>query len=366
MKRSNKAKNVVELIAEANQKHADAVIPPPNKLIPETMIYDKFISMYDTEKEAVYAGTGFSLAEFNLIESMLKTSSPETRGRKPTITNFKDRLLLVMILMHTSSFTTIQMLSKKLVKSKTTLLRILHKTVEEVGVSVDLVLSPELEEDPEYRDVGCIIDCTIIPGPHPSAATGFKDPLYSGKHSISCYKFQVAVTTTLGKAMYVSPVYEGSVHDYTIFIATQDDLLKQLGNKTIMADSAYIGAVKTHRAVISDPHTVNSVSKKRVLVEQYFGRLKQLFPIFRHVWKYKGTLLNGYFRLACALTNVHIIAHPLRALDTEKHVEYLQELVNSANNKISQKSNSNSPELICTPTTYGDSPSFSVLVQDDK
>lgn len=51
----------------------------------------------------------------------------------------------------------------------------------------------------------------------------------------------------------------------------------------------------------------------RVIVENFFGRLKTIFPIFGEKWKLAREQLPLCFFNACALTNLHILsAHPMR------------------------------------------------------
>lgn len=73
-----------------------------------------------------------------------------------------------------------------------------------------------------------------------------------------------------------------------------------------MADSAYIVGASQHGALITQPQGTPELSRKRVLVEMYFGRLKKLFPIFHHTFYLRLKNFDKFFDICCALTNFHI------------------------------------------------------------
>lgn len=55
----------------------------------------------------------------------------------------------------------------------------------------------------------------------------------------------------------------------------------------------------------------NKVAHDRIIVERWFGRLKRIWKIMFECFPLKIAKYNNYYRLCAALTNFHVLCHPL-------------------------------------------------------
>ncbi|KAH7822590.1 putative DDE superfamily endonuclease [Monocercomonoides exilis] len=177
------------------------------------------------------------------------------------------------------------------------------------------------------KDVGIVLDCTVIPICRPGGKLKEGKKFYSGKHHYYCVKVEVGVNPRMGTASTISEVYTGSTHDYSVFKEHYPKFQDKMEGSKILADSAYVGARPELGAVISKPVGTKEISSKRVIVERFFGRLKTLFSVFRHPWPFDVEKIGEYFFVACCLTNYHILQNPLTKKDEEANQRFLDSLV---------------------------------------
>ncbi|RQM31002.1 hypothetical protein B5M09_013492 [Aphanomyces astaci] len=81
------------------------------------------------------------------------------------------------------------------------------------------------------------------------------------------------------------------------------------------------------------------LSSDRVIVENFFGRLKTLWGLASDKYTWKKDEYNMYFQTCVALTNVHIRFNPLRNMDGEGYNQYKNRLL-SIGSKIKTKNSS--------------------------
>ncbi|KAH7832343.1 putative DDE superfamily endonuclease [Monocercomonoides exilis] len=134
------------------------------------------------------------------------------------------------------------------------------------------------------KEVGIVLDCTVIPTNRPGGRLEFGKKYYSGKHHIYCVKADVGVNHKVGTASTISSIYSGSTHDFTFFKEHYSTFVQKLGGVKILADSANMGAKPELGAIITKPVGTPELASHRVIVERFFGRLKTLFSVFRHPW----------------------------------------------------------------------------------
>jgi hypothetical protein len=134
--------------------------------------------------------------------------------------------------------------------------------------------------------------------------------------------------------MFVSEHVPGSVHDYVLHKSiyqhyvpylhmTEDEIQIQQEQVNppywpIMGDKGYVGpAVDTEpiprivpskgKLLTANQQARNAaINKKRVVIEQFFGRLCCLWAIFRNTWRFDRGNFDDDFTIACLLTNEHI------------------------------------------------------------
>lgn len=182
----------------------------------------------------------------------------------------------------------------------------------------------------------CAVDASVQEIPKPRHNQKL---FYSGKHHYHCLKMQVAVAPS-GLAINVHGPYPGSVHDFKIFQETdtrnlinaerQNYQVQNPGQPGVSAlfDKGYIGANR----IIVDPvmpikkpyhreyteqeidHN-NRVAHDRIIVERWFGRMKRIWKIMFECFPLKTAKYNYYYRMCAALTNFHVLRHPLTDTD---------------------------------------------------
>ena len=83
-----------------------------------------------------------------------------------------------------------------------------------------------------------------------------------------------------------------------------------LGATTVLADKGYRG--DTRVANLRVVTQANEAERNaRVIVERFFGRLKNTFIVFSRTWELSWVSFDCFFDVAWALTNVTIIIAPL-------------------------------------------------------
>jgi len=158
---------------------------------------------------------------------------------------------------------------------------------------------------------------------------------YSGKHKKHCIKFQCIVNPD-GICIHYSGIYPGKKHDVKIFEQSRAHVFfefsKRLPNgnqikvrSQLLADSGYQGSHRFYEEIIIPhkklPHQELQQEEKiqnarlstdRIIVENFFGRMKSLFGITYSEFRGEFNLLNEIVPIIICLTNYHIHRHPLR------------------------------------------------------
>lgn len=177
------------------------------------------------------------------------------------------------------------------------------------------------------------VDATLIPIQRP------KDPIqnnnyFSGKHGRHGGKIQVTVSPD-GRAIHVSPLIPGRRHDAYLFrnsgLAEFMKKTKRTSGKTeithpaLLADSGYIGLDEVYYELIvckkkplrgelsqKDEETNSKLHSDRVLVENFFGRLKTIFGILASPYRCALNSLDDVVITCICLLNLKLKKQPLR------------------------------------------------------
>ena len=70
---------------------------------------------------------------------------------------------------------------------------------------------------------------------------------------------------------------------------------------------------------ISEKEENDRISHDRVIVENYFGRLKSLWGVCSHKWEWDRQSYDIFFRACLALTNYSVRCCPLRREDGDNY-----------------------------------------------
>jgi len=150
---------------------------------------------------------------------------------------------------------------------------------------------------------------------------------YSGKKKCHTVK-SLVISNQQRKLLFVSPLFEGSVHDYAMMTSLFDPALPWFDNLTVRLDLGFLGAEKDYGASsnILLPHkkprkskknpcpeltseqkqTNRRLAKTRIIVEHAIGGMKHFFCLVHRIRNRSVPLINLFFFLAAGLWNMKI------------------------------------------------------------
>ncbi|KAJ5071180.1 ubiquitin carboxyl-terminal hydrolase [Anaeramoeba ignava] len=190
---------------------------------------------------------------------------------------------------------------------------------------------------PNYPKAMAVVDATVQEIQRPKNKTK-RTLTYSGKHKKYCFK-SLTIHSPNGLMMDCVPGVTGKNHDKIVWDITDwsdkcEEIVRDKNGKKkkkryqILADSGFQGIQKQCKAVLPSKktsagltqekiHNNIKLSSDRVLVENYYGRLKK-FNIM--MFKFRGNMTDFrlLFVICSALTNLKIQLTPLRTTTPEK------------------------------------------------
>jgi hypothetical protein len=183
-------------------------------------------------------------------------------------------------------------------------------------------LSTSSDLTPLGNNIKLIIDSTPLCTQQPKVGEKRKEMYHVKSYTYYAFKFQIA-TSLSGMIVHVSQVVPGSVHDIKLY---DQSTLKPSVNEScqVLGDKGYIGRPfiitpkkkPQNRQITSKEKNINNIHyTHRVVVENVFARIKQYAII--------GAIYRGEFdnvekathivHIVCALTNLSMQSHPVRA-----------------------------------------------------
>ncbi|RHY50938.1 hypothetical protein DYB34_007261 [Aphanomyces astaci] len=106
----------------------------------------------------------------------------------------------------------------------------------------------------------------------------------------------------------------------------------------VLVDKCYQGAQRDVRAVLplkkpmggiltfEDLRRNDRITSDRVIVENFFGRLKTLWGVCNDTYRWNRKTYDVVFQTCMAFTNAHVRFHPLRAEDGDANSQYINRL----------------------------------------
>jgi len=194
-------------------------------------------------------------------------------------------------------------------------------------------------------------------------AAGYVEQMryYSKKHSLYGMKAELSVLPN-GLAIHVSAARPGATHDLVMceenlefhrmqlaklpdeqHVPDDGPLYNEHSNSwALLANKGYQGLARDLRAITpyKQPPTGSSnmltieqmdinraISSDRIIVENFFGRMKSLWTVTSSVYKWKRENYDVFLQCAVALTNVHVHFLPLRDDDAGEYYQYENRLM---------------------------------------
>lgn len=204
------------------------------------------------------------------------------------------------------------------------------------------------------------LDVTFQSSFVPKESFEARKPYFSKKHGAYGYKTEIAVRPS-GFASVCSHHYPGSVSDMTIFVRRIEMhklRIKKIEHEQHQADVGILGDAHPHHwAILADKgyqggseHTRiitptkkranqplsnaerihnSNISSDRVLVENFFGRMKTCWGVTSKVYRYAEKNYDMFMYWAVGLTNFHIKFNKLRDEDGDFYRSYLQQMADA-------------------------------------
>jgi hypothetical protein len=281
--------------------------------------------------------TGFNFADFDRLFELSGTTFEFNRRGKKTQVSPRDTLIL--LLNYVRRYPKIEEMAVGYQIKPSTLGKLLMKAIHAATGCWQRLFITEpglnltLPTDDNFPNAGFIVDATVQQINKPAGTFEERKPWFSGKHNIYCLKSQV-ISDLKGTAIHITTSIKGATHDLAIFKMSLPELDMIIDHHTngqdkVLADKGYqCGEIKClitpHKGKVDDlsrPQLQfnDRHSKSRVVIENYFGRLKSKFAITANKYRGDHEHYEDIFILCCALVNYDIrqCNHGLRRDDGE-------------------------------------------------
>ncbi|RHY68422.1 hypothetical protein DYB34_007943 [Aphanomyces astaci] len=103
--------------------------------------------------------------------------------------------------------------------------------------------------------------------------------------------------------------------------------------RAVLPTKKPIGGVLT----ADELRTNDRIASDRVIVENFFGRLKTLWSVCSDIYAWKRQNYDMLFQTCLALTNVHVRIHKLRAEDGDANTQYVNRLISIGSKIVKNK-----------------------------
>jgi hypothetical protein len=297
---------------------------------------DVLYPKYKQTPSIFYSMTGFTINEFDRLYQMSEIAFIfKGRGRR---TKMSPRDIMYLVLHYTRRYPRIEEMANSFTINSSTLSKLLLKAIPAASShwSKLFINEPAMNDDifidHSFAETCCIVDATVQQINRPIGAFDDAKQYFSGKHHMYCLKSQV-FTDMKGTAIHVHSGIPGATHDLELFRATISELdhimqhhegilpYKVAGDKGYQA--ADINSLVTpHKGrvdTLTRPQLIfnERLNRARVVVENYFGRLKSRHAIIGSKYRNDHEHYADYFKICCALVNYEIrqCGHGLRRED---------------------------------------------------
>lgn len=334
-------------------------------------IMDRFMDE-GNGNQSLISLTNFSFPEFSTIWTFIETELTVIwtcgRGRKPTI-SAKDAFFITLVVL--KHFDTWAKHAIDFGLQPSSLEKSVHRVISTVEPILYMRFVREISMETLKND-GTVFtnypyalyatDVKFQPSYRPSGRFQEQKEYFSAKHKLYGHKIECSVAPN-GLAVDISEHFPGSKSDLTIFLdrasrhrnmlKKADDEEVDVGERSrefprswaVLVDKGYQGAGQVIRTIQpkkqprggqldhEDLSRNRLVSSDRVIVENFFGRMCQLWFCCYSTYKWNEVRYDSMTRLCVALTNYHITLMPLRSQD-ENHYKCVLSRYQSMAHKV--------------------------------
>lgn len=346
----------------ASEKHMEDLLKITNREISELYSSDDDFDPRDKDKGGFYhlflhdesifhSFTGYTSEEFDTLYSIVKVAlQHQGRGRS---SKFESKEILIMLLFYLRRYPRFETIHSLFHVPESTFKGILKtyiprlQEIVEQKFITEIAKKNEIEEDEDFKDCYYIVDATVQPIEIPKGSYESKKPYFSGKHGVYGLKSQ-AIVTVKGFIVHIRTGIKGGVHDKAVFDESLDDFKKKVISlhpdkvQKILGDKGYQDQTSD---ILVTPHKGNlfdlddsklrhnqNLGNKRVIIENFFGRLKSRYQITKDTYRSDTSDYSSFFTICCALVNYEIVlcGHPLRDSDSDYYKRLVTKMIKDA------------------------------------
>lgn len=307
-------------------------------------------SKFSGKSEDIKVLTGFFLSEVKELFSVVEESlEQQGRGKKSVLEPIDIFFLLLVLLKHNETFSK---MSVDYSVSDTVIETQLKKAIPKIRLGLEKQFISPIYKDEQmlkgivfssFPEIALVVDVTFQPRPKPSLIYQEAKKYFSGKHFRYGYKTETGHAPN-GMLMFISPHSKGAKHDFSIFkenIGKYNLFLRKGNSSRTMADSGllhtqfpnswagmvdkgyqgaqelgrYILPKKGSRLTTQERMLNENIAKSRIIIENYYGRMKKLFKIMTDVFRFEEDCYDDVIVICACLTNYNIAKNPLRKED---------------------------------------------------
>ena len=353
----------IQKVAEVTQQEVSETLGKDNEIeLNGEIAEDVLITEFEDDPTAFINFCGFSPDEFDHLYGISGNIFIwKGRGRKPNVSS-KDTLFL--LLHYLKRYPKFEDMEQGVSISVATLERLFKRAIPAAAEYFfkkfvqNYATDGDLPIDQNFPATTYILDATAQRIYTPTGSFEEKKKFYSGKHGFYCLKSQV-ITDMKGAAVHVVTNIPGATHDFEIFKNSVEEfklimVLHSNRPQKILADKGYIS--EDYNDILVTPHKGKAytlsksqladnqiIGKTRVLVENFFGRMKNRYAIIGSLYRGDRENYENIFRLCVALTNFEIMycKHPLRKEDGEFYAKFTTSDINEMRKKAAEKQKRN-------------------------
>jgi hypothetical protein len=305
----------------------------------EDPIYSQFSSL----PEPFYDMCGFSVADFDILYDMAEERIRSFGRGRHRILGSRDSFFLLLHWLRTGTaiHTIAAVFGLKCSTLSTRLGQVANRLYPLFGIeAIKQAAAEPFSASEVFSTCGLVVDATVQERDKPMVGFEQAKTYFSGKHHMYGLKSQV-VTRRDGTAVHVMSGVPGARHDMKLFRDTVESLEALIAAHPgepveFLADMGYMGDTGSQKIVLHTPvrtpaHGVLSIeearhnkrlSKERIVVEHFFGRLQNKFHVLVKRWHLSDAYYGTIFKICCGFANFDIRVHGGRALHADDGIFY--------------------------------------------
>lgn len=275
-----------------------------------------FYQIFLNDLNSFYSFTGFSVVEFEKLHDIVHdVLEHHGKGRN---SKFGSKDLLFLLLYYFRRYPRYETLRSIFHIPESTFKGLLNNYIPKLleclqnKFITELIQNIEIQPDDYFTECCYIVDATVQPIDIPQCSFETKKPWFSGKHGIYGLKSQV-ITTLKGIALHITTGIQAGVHDKAVFDSSLEDFNQKviqfhadkpgkiLGDKGYQdqASDILVTPIKGDIFSLSDDELEfnQNIGRKRVIIENFFGRLKNRYQITKDAFRGNHSIYSSFFTI---------------------------------------------------------------------